>query len=634
VAFVATYIIVVLANKVVPIRVPAEAEHVGLNVYEHGATTEILDFYEVLDEQSRTGDLSLRAPVEPFTEVGQIASKYNNLMDSLEESESQLRGYQDHLEDTVERRTDELRKVNDELEISREVADSANRAKSSFLANMSHELRTPMNAILGYSEMLREDAEDEGYDDMVPDLDKINWAGKHLLSLINDVLDLSKIEAGRMDLFLETFSLPTLLDEVASTAVNLFDKNENDFVLDFADDLGDMHADVTKIRQSLFNLLSNAAKFTDHGTVTLSVQKEVRDGDAWVAMAVADTGIGIPQDKLQHVFEEFAQADDSTTRDFGGTGLGLALTRQLVQMMGGDILISSEVGVGTTFTIELPADVVEQREGAEPDDDAGGQSVASVSPEDSVSEQDQGATILVIDDDPEAREIIRRTLMGEGHQVVTAESGEKGIAEALRIQPALITLDINMPGKDGWETIQALKKNDRLANIPVVMVSADIDRKQQFEFGAIDSLTKPIDRAHLLRIVETQLGSTSGVVLVVDDNPDDRDRLARSLRSSGFEVVEAENGAVALDVLADQRPDLVILDLMMPVMDGFEFMATFKADPANLDIPVVVVTAKDLTSEERSQLMASVTSVMQKSDGAVLDILTQVREVLSSESSS
>jgi signal transduction histidine kinase len=272
------------------------------------------------------------------------------LMAEIQQKNRELEQHSAELEGTVTQRTEELKHA-------MEAAEHANRAKSSFLANMSHELRTPMNAIIGYSEMLMEDARDDGNQDAADDLEKIQGAGKHLLSLINDVLDLSKIEAGKVDIYLETFAVPALVADVVSTIDALVKKNHNQLRVEVDPSLGEMRADVTKVRQALFNLLSNAAKFTHRGEIGLVVQGEREGGTDWIRLSVSDSGIGIPPEKLDHVFEEFSQADDSTTRNYGGTGLGLPISRRFCQMMGGDITVESTAGEGSTFTIRLPLEV-------------------------------------------------------------------------------------------------------------------------------------------------------------------------------------------------------------------------------------------------------------------------------------
>ena len=378
---------------------------------------------------------------------------------------------------------------------ARRDAEAANEAKSGFLAGMSHELRTPLNAILGYSEMLEEDARAAGHDGYVPDLEKIRSAGKHLLTLINDVLDLSKIEAGKMELYLETFDVRGVLDAVAATVAPLVGKNGNQLTLDCASDLGQIRADMTRMRQVLLNLLSNASKFTEHGTITLSAR---RTGSELV-LAVADTGIGMSEEQIGRLFRAFAQAETSTAAKYGGTGLGLALSRMFCEMMGGRIAVASEPGAGTTFTVCLPLEV---REAPAP---VGGPALVAGT----------GRTVLVIDDDPQARDLLVRILSKEGFRAVGAPDGPTGLAWARTDRPLVITLDVLMPGMDGWEVLEALKSDPATATIPVIMVSVVDERQMGFALGASDYVTKPVDRQRLLAALEAHAGSGEALLAQV-----------------------------------------------------------------------------------------------------------------------
>ena len=500
-----------------------------------------------------------------------------------------------------------------EIEDKGRQLEQADRHKSEFLANMSHELRTPLNAIIGYSEMLQEDAADLGAEQFTEDLKKINAAGKHLLELINAVLDLSKIEAGKMELYLESFDVPALVHDIAAVIQPLAAKNSNQLVVRCPDTVGAMRADLTKVRQALFNLLSNACKFTDQGTITLAVAREGIDGRETMVFHVTDTGIGMTSEQLAKLFEAFSQADAATTRKYGGTGLGLALSRRLCRMMGGDVTVESESGQGSTFTIRLPAEVVETHE--EP-------VAAAAAP---VSASGVGA-VLVIDDEAAVRDLMQRFLAKEGFRVVTASGGDEGLRLARELRPDAITLDVMMPGIDGWAVLSALKADPAVADIPVVMLTIVDDKNLGYALGASDYLTKPIDRERLVTVLKQYRRDRP--VLVVDDDAGVRQLLRRMLEPEGYTVIEAENGRAAFERLREISPSVILLDLMMPEMDGFEFVAEFRRHEPWRTIPIVVVTAKDLTHEDRDRLNGSVQKILQKGTHGRDQLLAEVRELV------
>ena len=515
----------------------------------------------------------------------------------------------------------ELRQQNLELEEARELSEVANRTKSQFLANMSHELRTPLNAIIGYSEILQEDAADSGLE-LVPDLKKIEGAGRHLLGLINDILDLSKVEAGKMDVFIEDIDISSLLDEVKSIITPLVAKNGNKLELHLADHIGSMRTDRTKVKQCLLNVLSNASKFTQDGKLTVEVERLETDR-AMIQIAISDTGIGMSEEQLGRLFQAFSQADASTTKKFGGTGLGLAITRHFCRLLGGDITVASQVGAGSTFTITLPDRADEPHQSTAPVE-----ADLELPRTNSVDAAVNAVTVLVVDDDAAARDLLTTNLGREGYRTVQARSGDEALELARKLRPDAITLDVLMPKKDGWTVLGALKADPELCDIPVIMVTVAPDRGIGLSLGAAEVMTKPVDRAELTSLLR-QLLCRDGPILVVEDDLATRETVRHTVEKMGLTVAEVTNGRLALTWLAENpAPAVILLDLMMPEMDGFEFLDTFNSRADWRHVPVVVITAKQLTAAERALLSGRTRSVIRKGDSIDRDIAEAIRKAV------
>lgn len=608
-------------------------------------STPILELAKTAKKVSESEDYSLRAGKHSNDEIGDLIDSFNGMLAKIlkrdmdlqrakketELANTKLSEINETLEEKVEARTAELAQAMKDAEEARELAEIANQSKSTFLANMSHELRTPLNAIIGYSEMLVEEAQDMGEDQFGEDLFKIHSSGKHLLGLINDVLDISKIEAGKMELFLEDFAINTLVSDVCSTIKPLILKNKNNLELRCEEDMGEMHGDLTKVRQTLFNLLSNASKFTENGVISLSAEACVIKEREFIKFTVSDTGIGMSEEQLAKVWEAFSQADPSTTRKYGGTGLGLAITKRFCLMMDGDVLVKSEPNKGSAFTVILPRKL---EQGQKINPTLKPSFTPTVKLDANVTQElPAGATqILCIDDDPTVHDLMRRFLHREGFKVFTAGGGKEGVEMAKKIKPDAITLDVMMPEMDGWNVLTTLKSDPEVADIPVIMLSMVDDKNMGFTLGASEYLTKPIQRDRLFALLNKyRANQDNSPVLVVDDEDTLRSVVSMMLKKGGWSVMEACNGKEALDLVKQTIPCMILLDLMMPVMDGFEFLSQFRKVKEWEDVPVVVVTARTLSKDDLQRLEGKVEKIFQKGMYSRDQLLREVSDLVKSQ---
>lgn len=548
------------------------------------------------------GGLKHRLATTLFDDLNLLIANFNTMASNLYYT-------QEHLHDLVNSKTQELTNTNKLLEKmviehkkATEEAESANKIKSEFVANMSHELRTPLNAIIGYSEMLEESFADAGQNDYVLDIGKIISSAKHLLSLINDVLDLSKIEAGKMDIFIEQVNVEELIKDLASIIKPMVEKNNNKFMLTLDPTLSVMKTDLVRVRQCLLNLLSNASKFTQNGEIKLTVKRLKKNKHTFIHFIVSDTGIGMTPEKLERIFQAFSQADASTTRKYGGTGLGLYLTKRFATMLGGSIVVASQENKGSTFTLVLPEISV----AVKPDIPM---NISTPKKNDSSNK-----TLLIIDDEKAIHDDLQQAFENENYNVIHAYNGEDGIAMARKYKPDVITLDVIMPMMDGWEVLSILKSETTIRDIPVILLTIASEEDLGFALGANDYIKKPIDIHLLAERIKKLLPSSSinTSILVVDDDDYMRKLLKRVINKMGLTTCEAKNGLEAINQINLKKPSLILLDLMMPEMDGFAVIQELQKNNQWCQIPVIIITAKDLTQEERSALMKYSKIILQK----------------------
>ncbi len=518
----------------------------------------------------------------------------------------------------IQEETLEMRQQNEELLHERDAAERANRLKSEFLANMSHELRTPLNSIIGFSDVMLQGIDGELNDAQTVDIELINGSGKHLLSLINTILDIAKVESGKMEVYIEEVNVAEAVDSVIQLSQVLLKKKPVKLLAKFSG-ITKIQTDQMKLKQILLNLLSNAIKFTDEGSVTILVTK-VKDQ---VCFEVKDTGIGIKKQDIPKVFERFQQVDGQSERAKSGTGLGMALVSELVKLQGGRIWATSKVGKGSSFFITLPIHPSKEPSAVLP----GNVGIEKLTPKlEAAGGLHQIQRVLVVDDEPSNCQLISRYLEKEGYQVRSIYSAEHIDKELDTFQPQAIILDILLPEKDGWQVLREIKGSRKYKSIPVILSSILENRELGFSFGATDYLVKPFGKGDLLSAI-SKLESNSKKILIIDDSPLDRELLIRMLQElTNVQLVTAGTGKEGLKLAAETHPDLVIVDLLLPDIDGFEVLKKLKA--TQRDLPAIVISAKFLSQMEESKLKKSTEKLFQKGLFTRKDLLTEITDVL------
>lgn len=528
--------------------------------------------------------------------------------------------------------TREVARKNEEMNLKNMELEKAYRVKSDFLASMSHELRTPLNSIIGFSSVLLGPSGDQLTEDQRMALEKVLRNGKHLLQLINDILDFSKLESGRMTVNIEADEVVNVVSNSVMTVEGLIKGKEITLKQTIPPNLGLLKTDVLKVKQILVNLLSNAVKFTEKGEVSVTVTQKGQ----MIAFAVKDSGIGIESKNFNKVFEEFQQIDNSNTRKYKGTGLGLPISRRLARVLGGDLTVESAFGHGSTFTLEIPQEFPEEQKGraektpARPMASAAAHPATpqSTVPRPSMPAQGSGTRVLCIDDDPDVIEILTKYLVPEGYSVLGANSGDEGIRLALEQRPSLITLDIMMPHKDGWQVLRELKANPELQDIPVIIHSIIDNKPLAISLGAIDVVAKPAEPKRLLSLVQRAANSRESFVLVVDDNEDFTLAVKRLLEAEGFKVEVANSGMQALQILEKSIPSIMFLDLVMPQMDGYDVIQRLQRNESWKNIPLVVLSGKELTTEEWEKLNSYAKEYLKKTDFTQETLSTTIKQIL------